>query len=472
MSPVDEACFNQKTNQEADPMAVDSYTQPADAVETAPDHWLQRLKFLGPGVIISASIVGSGEIILTASLGAAVGFSMLWWVLLSCWSKSIVQASLAKYIVLSGDTYLRALNRIPGKLPGPKGEVSWPVIVGLLAFIPGFTGLGGLIGGAGQALLLLFPGIPDLAAVAVLAVIIAILLRSGRYQHLEKIMLLLVFVFTILTVTCLVLMQSTIYAVHWQDIRQGLQFEFSYQYAVLALAAYGYTGVNSGEISSYTYWCIEKGYPGRIGRNDASQQWLNRAKGWLTILHLDVWITLALLTCATIPFYFLGAGILHQLGKVPSGGQTIVILSQMFTETMGPWSLWIFAVGAFCILFSSCVAGVAAGGRYVPDYLIELGFLARHRIDIRRSIIRYYGITVPFIGLLLYAGFQQPVLMVSIAACFGALMLPIQCGITIYLQTTRLPKALSPGRFTLAFLRLTFLFQVAMAGLVLYFVVF
>ena len=229
-------------------MAIDLYTQPADAVETAPEHWLQRLKFLGPGIIISASIVGSGEIILTASLGAAVGFSMLWWVVLSCWSKSIVQASLARYIVLSGDTYLRALNRIPGKLPGPKGEVSWPVIIGLIAFLPAFTGLGGLIGGAGQALLLLFPGIPDLPVVACLAVIIAMLLRSGRYQHLERIMLLLVFIFTLLTVTCLILMQSTGYAVQWQDITQGFQFEFSYPYAVLALAAYGYTGVNSGEI--------------------------------------------------------------------------------------------------------------------------------------------------------------------------------------------------------------------------------
>jgi len=453
-------------------MAIDLYTQPADAVETAPEHWLQRLKFLGPGIIISASIVGSGEIILTASLGAAVGVSMLWWVILSCWSKSIVQASLARYIVLSGDTYLRALNRIPGRLPGPRGKVSWPVIIGLIAFLPAFTGLGGLIGGAGQALLLLFPAFPDLPVVACLAVIIAMLLRSGRYQHLERIMLLLVFIFTLLTVTCLALMQSTAYAVHWQDITQGFEFEFSYPYAVLALAAYGYTGVNSGEISSYTYWCIEKGYPGKIGINDGSEQWVKRAKGWLGIMHLDVWITLALLTCATIPFYFLGAGILHALGEVPSGQQTIVVLSQMFTETMGPWSVWIFAVGAFCILFSSCVAGVAAGGRYIPDYLIELGFLARHRLDIRRSIIRYYGLTVPFIGLLLYAGFQRPVLMVSIAACFGALMLPIQCGITIYLQKARLPKILLPSKITQAFLYLTFIFQVVMAGLVLYFVVF
>ena len=68
---------------------------------------------------------------------------------------------------------------------------------------------------------------------------------------------------------------------------------------MLALAAYGYTGVNSGEISSYSYWCIEKGYPARIGRYDGSEAWYRRARGWLKVLRTDVWITLVLLTCAS-----------------------------------------------------------------------------------------------------------------------------------------------------------------------------
>ena len=108
---------------------VDQYTQPADALEDPPTNWQATIKYLGPSVIISATIVGSGEIILTASLGAAVGFSMLWWVLFSCWSKSILQAELARYIVLSGDTYLRAINRVPGKIPGPRKPIAWDMVI-------------------------------------------------------------------------------------------------------------------------------------------------------------------------------------------------------------------------------------------------------------------------------------------------------------------------------------------------------
>ena len=459
-------CVNEDTD------ARDNYTQPLTGVEQPPQTFVQRLKYLGPSVIISATIVGSGEIILTASLGAAVGYSMLWWVLLSCWSKSILQAELARYVVLSGDTYLRALNRIPGKLPGPKKPVAWPIWLGLLAFIPGFTGLGGVIGGAGQAVVLLFPEVPSVLAVGGLALLTAVLLGSGSYFRLEKVMIVLVVTFTLLTMLSAGLMQTTDFATRLEDVVGGLQFEFSTEVAVLALAAYGYTGVNSGEISSYSYWCVEKGYPARIGRFEDTQVWYDRAQGWLKVLRTDVWLTLALLTLATIPFYLLGAGVLHATGQQPAGNDTIIALSYMFTQTLGAWSLWVFALGAFCILFSSSVAGVAGGGRYIPDYLIELGFIRREQLNVRYAIIRWYGIIVPFIGLLLYAGFQRPVLMVTVAGSFAALMLPVQSGMTLYLQATRLPAQVRPKFLAKSFLQLTFLFQLVMALAVIYFVVF
>ena len=401
-----------------------------------------------------------------------VGYGMLWWVLFSCWSKSILQAELSRYIVLSGDTYLRALNRIPGKLPGPRGKFSWPLLLGVTGFATGLTGLGGLIGGAGQAIVLVFPEFNPLLTVGVLSVLVAVLLGSGRYGRLEQVMLLFVMTFTVLTVTGAVLMQSTEFATRLEDVLGGLQFEFATGVAVAALAAYGYTGVNAGEISAYTYWCIEKGYPARIGAYDGSADWYARAHGWLRVLRVDVWITVVLLTCATVPFYVLGAGVLHPLGQTPAGSETISALSNMFTQTLGPWSIWLFAVGAFCILFSSSVAGIAAGGRYIPDYLIELGFLSRDRVDVRRSIIRWYGLGAPFVAFGLYLGFQRPVTMVTIAACYAAIMLPVQSGITIYLQRKRLPQPVQPGWLAAGLLRILFVVQAVLAVAVIYFTVF
>ncbi len=451
--------------------ARDYYTQPEGQLEDPPTNWRDVIRYLGPSVIISATIVGSGEIILTAGLGAAVGYAMLWWVLFSCWSKSILQAEMARYIVLSGDTYLRALNRIPGRIRGPRKDFSWPIGLGLLGFATGLTGLGGLIGGASLAVSMVVPDIQPLYAVGGLAVLAALLLGTGHYRRIETLMLVFVITFTVLTVTGAVTMQWTEFSTTVADLKSGFSFEFRVEYAVLALAAYGYTGVNASEIAHYTYWCIEKGYPARIGRYDGSEAWFARAEGWLRVLRAEIWITLLLLTCAPLPFDILGAGVLHPLGETPSGNDTISALSHMFTQTLGAWSIWPFALGAFAILFSSSLAGVAAGARFIPDYLIELGYLERDSLPTRQAIIRWYCLGVPFVGFGLYAGFERPVLMVTIAASYAAIMLPIQNGMTIYLQSKHLPERVRPRWAARWFLRTMFVVQSFLALAVIYFAI-
>ena len=63
---------------------VDLYALDPKAIRKPPVGLLNSLKFLGPGLILAGSAVGSGELILTTTLGATVGFSMLWWVLRRC----------------------------------------------------------------------------------------------------------------------------------------------------------------------------------------------------------------------------------------------------------------------------------------------------------------------------------------------------------------------------------------------------
>ena len=190
-------------------MSDDPYTIQPGRTREPPATLMGRLRYLGPGIIVSGSIVGSGEILLTAGLGAAAGFTLLWFVLFSCWIKSLVQAELARYVVTTGDTYLRTLNRMPGRTSArarplrwsrpwrvlqPKVEVSWPVWFGLIGFFPGLVTAGGIIGGAGQALSLLLdavPAIPDVdgkVATGIAAILVMLLLWTGRYGRIEKIL--------------------------------------------------------------------------------------------------------------------------------------------------------------------------------------------------------------------------------------------------------------------------------------------
>ena len=68
-------------------------------IQEAPTTFNGIRKQLGPGLIISDNIVGSGELIVTTKLGADVGFIMLWFIILGCLIKVFVQLELGRYAI-------------------------------------------------------------------------------------------------------------------------------------------------------------------------------------------------------------------------------------------------------------------------------------------------------------------------------------------------------------------------------------
>ena len=448
----------------------DPYTVREGGATPPPTSWRTRIRYLGPSVVISGAIVGSGEMILTSTLGAAAGFVLLWWVLLSCWIKSLIQAELARYTLVSGDTYVRAMNRLPFRIRIGRGQVSFAVAIALIALVPGLLGMGGIIGGAGQALTLLIPEVPATLGAGVLAVITIAVLTTGSYRLLESVMLPLVLVFTGATLVCAILMQGTEFAVTRAELASGFTFSFPPEFIVAAMAVYGYTGVNSAETSAYQYWCVEKGYPNFIGRSDAPG-WEARARGWIRVMQTDVWVTLVLLTCATVPFYLLGAGVLKKLGKEPDGLDTISMLSEMFTQTLGPWSLWLFGVGAFCILFSTMLSFIGGEARYIPDYVMELGYLKRQNAAARTFWIRGYCAVVPIFCFAVYLWIQNPRLLITISSLVAGMLLPIQSGAVLWLQKKRMDPRIRPRRGIRAAIWAIFLVELALVGFVIRYVV-
>ena len=476
-------------------MRDDPYTIQPGRTRAPPTSVLGRLKSLGPGIIVSGSIVGSGEILLTAGLGARAGFVLLWWVLLSCWLKSLIQAELARYVITTGDTYLRALNRMPGKFPPPSlisqakrllrldrhgktsawqiEPISWPIWLGLAGFAPGLLTSGGIIGGAGQALSLLIepfaPGFGGGWATLVAAGIVMLLLWTGKYGRIEKVLVAMVVTFTFITIACAILMQTTEYRATLADIASGLRFEFPLEHLALAIGMYGATGVASSEIAAYTYWCVEKGYPSFVGGDPNDAGWAARAKGWIRVVQTDVWVTLAVLTCATLAFYFLGAGVLHRLDMAPEGQETVSVLANMYTVTLGQGAFWLFMIGAFFILFSTTLSGLGAGSRSFPDLLVTFGFIPRQNLALRQRWIKGYIIVMPLVSAAIYSAYQSPIVLILFGATFGAFMLPVQALVTLYMQRTRMDARVKPRGWVSWCMWAVFLAMLALCLFYLYF---
>lgn len=454
--------------------APDPYTVQAGQARPPPTTLWGRLSYLGPSLLITGAVIGSGELVLTTSLGAAAGWTLLWWLVLSCWCKSLIQAELARYTIATGDTYMRAINRLPGRML----HVSWPIWLGLVAYLPGTMGLGGILGGAGEALAFLGSVMGfswnSTLCVGLIAVVSSAILSTGSYRWLENVMLPLVVTFTLATLICAIAMQFTEYRAEPADILQGLTPDFALfvPLAALALSAYGYTGTGSGDRSAYTYWCIEKGYPSFLGADRDAPDWEARARGWMKVLHTDILVALLIITLATIPYYFLGAGVLNQMGLRPEGSEaTIATLSNIFTQTVGEWAVWVFSIGAFFILFSSVLSGVGAGGRAIPDYFIEMRLFDRSNLQLRRKIIRWYLGVLPLVAFGIYLLAPSFVFLIMIGGMTSALFLPIQSGATLWLQANHMDPRIRPRRLTHYAMWVIFCFELAMAALVIWFIV-
>src|SRR5918992_1424433 len=69
---------------------------------------------IGPGLVVTGSVIGSGELINTPKRAAEYGFALLWVVILSCVIKWWLQVELGRYCLANNLTTVQALNTLPG----------------------------------------------------------------------------------------------------------------------------------------------------------------------------------------------------------------------------------------------------------------------------------------------------------------------------------------------------------------------
>src|SRR6478609_7814957 len=138
----------------------DLYALPADKIQEPPRTFFRAIRQIGPGLILAASIVGTGELINTTSLGARAGFSLLWLILLSCVIKVFVQVELGRYAITHGKTSLAAFDTVPG----PRLGASWICWLWLLMTLGTQFQIAAMEGTVGQVAHMAFPGASDAMA--------------------------------------------------------------------------------------------------------------------------------------------------------------------------------------------------------------------------------------------------------------------------------------------------------------------
>jgi Mn2+/Fe2+ NRAMP family transporter len=488
---------------------LDGDPETIDVIENPPQSIGGILARLGPGLIIAASIVGSGELIATTKTGASAGFTLLWLILIGCVIKVFAQIEIGRFTMTEGRTAIDAFDQVPG----PRARVSWLCWYWLVMYVCSIGQLGGIVGVVGQSLAISLPlkgdykqfieaqknyehdvkawknlhnktrireadkevaerisifsdgptppvskSYDEFIWAGIVTIITSIMLVVGRYGFVQHASTLLVAMFTLMSIANLIALQTTDqWAIQWADIWAGLSFRIPEGNGLAtALATFGIIGVGASELVAYPYWCLEKGYARATGKRDDSAAWGERARGWFRVLRWDCWASMGVYTFATIAFYLTGATVLHRASLNPGDEQLIPTLLEMYRPVFGAAAEWIFLFGAFAVLYSTFFVASAGNARMAADALKVFRVPGvRNDNDVKRWT-KYLCGAIPIIAMLIYFANPKPVSLVMISGLAQAIMLPMLGFAALYYRYYRCDPRLQPGSAWTAFLWISF----------------
>lgn len=432
--------------------AADPYTLDNSSVVEPPRRLRNSVKYLGPGFILSASIVGSGELVATTTLGAKAGFAVMWVILVSCLVKVAVQLEFGKRAIMTGETTFASLDSLPGKR---LGKAHWSIWTWLFLMLFKFLQVGGILGLVAVLLHMAIPAIGIYYWLGIVALGVSLIVFSGYYRVLEGLSVAMIGIFTLFTFFSLIALQFTDKAIVMGDILSGLQFAIPEGEGMLLLVigAFGITGVGGDEIMAYNYWLIEKGYAANVGKNDGSEEWTRRARGWIRVMYIDAIFAMLVYTVVTVAFFLLGSALLHGEPGFSDGGAEdfLKFLSGLYTDTLGAWAGPVFYIGAFVVLFSTAFSALGAWTRQYTDAFGRIEIINFSNFQSRRKCQRILAWVIPALWGLVYCLMEaldkRPDWMVIAGGFVTSIILLVVLFAAIIFKQRRINTPIRTGRF-------------------------
>ncbi|HEX7035873.1 MAG TPA: Nramp family divalent metal transporter [Pseudomonadales bacterium] len=339
------------------------------------------IAMIGPGLLLAATGVGSGDLATASIVGGLLGTAVLWAVVVGAFLKFVVTEGLARWQLATGETLLEGARRRIG-----------PVVIWL--FLPYLVLWSFFVGSAqmsanGITLHALFPVFEDAERGKVVFGIasslagLALVLRGG-YALFEKVMRVCIgIMFVTVAVGAAMLwpglgpVMEGLLVPHIPDVPEA---------GTWTIALLGGVG-GTLTVLCYGYWLREEG---RTAPSD------------LGVCRIDLGLSYLMAAVFGIGMVIIGS----RIELDGEGTRLLVMLSDRLGQELGPFGRWLFLIGTFSTVFSSLLGVWQA----VPYLFADCWRLLRDRrdsaddsVDTRAPPYRVYLVLlalVPMGGLL------------------------------------------------------------------------
>jgi Mn2+/Fe2+ NRAMP family transporter len=379
------------------------------------------LKLAGPGLIVAATGIGSGDVVAATVGGARYGVMLLWAIAVGAFFKFVLTEGIARWQLATGLTAVEGwAEYLPSWVKGYFGLylVFWTVSVS--AALTNATGLGmaNLTGGA----------IPQAWGAVAHSLIGFAFVLAGGYGSFEKLMKVLVGVLGFSILFCAVMTLSDP-----GPILRGLVVpQIPERGGTYVLSLIGGIG-GSITMLSYNYWMREERMSGAASlgmvRADVAVAYIFTALFGMSIMII-----------ANQAFYIPQVTI--------TDAQAVPTMAKTLGALLGPFGEYAYAIGFWAAVFASLL-GVWQSVPYL--YADAYGILTHASPQERAALTKVtstpYRLALAFITLvpLPFAFLNSPIVIIVTYTIIGSLFVPFLAATLLYLNnrvpwTTAVPK--------------------------------
>ncbi|WP_409300845.1 Nramp family divalent metal transporter [Peribacillus sp. SCS-155] len=361
-----------------------------------PSTWKEKLKFLGPGLVVAATGVGPADLVTSVAIGTSFGMTFVWAIIIGAILKYFLNEGVGRWNLATGKTMLDGWHKLGSWATGYFGvySVIWGFIYGAAAAST-----------AGMAMHAMFPIMPLWAWAIIHSVLGFLLVWSGKYLLFERIMTVLIGVMfiTIIGTAALFLPGFTDFAAGFVPTVPDGSF-------MLMLGLIGGVG-GTITMSSYGYWLSEKGWGG---------------PKWIPTMRTDSKVAYTLTAIFTMAGLIIGAQFLAGSGVSIRDDQGLITLANMLGDEFGTPMRWMFLLAFWSAAYTSLL-GVWNGVPYLFADFIKTIRKKKEKgnsfVSEKEPAYRFFLFWLTFPPMILFY-FGKPVELLILYGALGALFMP------------------------------------------------
>lgn len=372
---------------------------------------------LSVGILVAATGVGAGDIVLSAIAGGEYGMLLLWAIVLGALLKYVLNLGLAKWDVATGTTFLQGwVQRLPKAIS---------IYFGAYLVFWSFLVAGTLITFNGLVANTIFPlPVSDAYGIAIWgglqSVLVAGLIYKGGFSLVENLMKVLIgLMFVVMVVSAVIVCPS------WSEmIKSSLVPRMGTDLASLQFVA-GLVGGVGGTLTilCYSYWLREKQAGEAVSLPEVKQ---------------DLGVAYILTAVFGMAVMIIAAGVAPGEMK---GYKMVVAIANELEGVLGQFGRWAFLLGFWAAVFTSMV-GVWNGVPYlfadfVQQYRIRIGRQVAPKQKLTGLATYWWFLAYIAVPPILVAIFGKPIWIALAYAISGAFFMPFLAALILYMNNKR-----------------------------------